>query len=250
MAAEVTAKSQTSSIKIRQIVRQAVVLQNSTSLEMDLHDQELVSYQRALNFLKVKEPEIGLMYSSRRNPLNSLTSRHINDEGKDALTLIIEAGVSESYQQLKKDVKLWLNQLECPTAMIIFLTENPSFRSPTNEGNGNNTCSVTERGLFESAMANTSRVRPFGPYCFRGHAWFGTMATATIEEVVLNGRMMEESDRLDLGLTIGDAFPLNHVAIEDIRAEPVLLATHLVQKILAAGARNTAKTRFYNSFKE
>jgi hypothetical protein len=77
MAAEVTAKSQTSSIKIRQIVSQAVVLQNSTSLEMDLHDQELVSYQRALNFLKVKEPEIGLMYSSRRNPLNSLTSRHM-----------------------------------------------------------------------------------------------------------------------------------------------------------------------------
>ncbi|KAK9327611.1 hypothetical protein V1520DRAFT_393749 [Lipomyces starkeyi] len=193
--------------------------------------------------------------NSRKTPDGGL--QYINDEGKNALTFIIEAGFSESYRQLKKDVKLWLNQFECHTAMIIFLTENPGFRSPTNEGN--NTCSVTER-------ANTWRVSPFGPYCFRGHAWFGTVATATIEvlkknpttgrikakkqEVVLNGQMMVEGDSVDLGLTIGDAFPPNHVAIEDICAEPVLLATHLVRKILATGARNTAKTRFYNSFRK
>ncbi|KAK9371558.1 uncharacterized protein V1513DRAFT_468337 [Lipomyces chichibuensis] len=196
---------------------------------------------------------------SRKTPDGGL--QYMNDEGKNALTLIIEAGFSESYQQLKKDVKLWLNQFECHTAMIIFLTENPRFRSPTNEGN--NACSVTERGLFEGAMANAWRVSPFGPYCFRGHAWFGTMATATIEvlkkpttgrikakkhEVVLNGQMMVEDDRLDLGLTIGDAFPPNCEEIEDIRAESVLLATNLVHKVLATGAHNTAKTRFYNSF--
>ncbi|KAK9481681.1 hypothetical protein V1527DRAFT_455781, partial [Lipomyces starkeyi] len=165
----------------------------------------------------------------------------IYDEGQNALNLIIEAGFSESYQQLKQDVKLWLNQFECHTAMIIFLTENSSFRNPTNEGNS--TCSVPERGLFESAMANTWSVSLLGPYCFRGHAWFRTMATATIEvlkknpttgrikakkhEVVLNGQMMVEGDSVDLNLTIGDAFPPNYVPIEDIQAEPVLLTTRL-----------------------
>ncbi|KAK9357308.1 hypothetical protein V1504DRAFT_464998 [Lipomyces starkeyi] len=68
--------------------------------------------------------------------------------------------------------------------MIIFLTENPSFRSPTNEGN--NTCSVTERGLFESALDHTWSGSPFGPYCFKGHTRFGTMATATIEVLKKN----------------------------------------------------------------
>ncbi|KAK9342486.1 hypothetical protein V1522DRAFT_373138 [Lipomyces starkeyi] len=353
MAAEVATQSQKEEYKDQAVCHTSVVLQNSMSLEMALHDNEQVSYQRALNFLKVNEPEKRLdiilspksfqlldeqahaLYGDAKYPrlqYSAIDSRviintvptalhsesacglqelifrslrdtlirlnkgdlcddvllvgdsdhsivdeqgrnsrktpdgglqYINDEGKNALTLIIEAGFSESYQQLKKDVKLWLNQFECHTAMIIFLTENPSFRSPTNEGN--NTCSVIERGLFESAMANTWRVSPFGPYCFRGHAWFGTMATATIEvlkknpttgrikakkhEVVLNGQMMVEGDSVDLGLTIGDAFPPAYVAIEDIRAEPVLLATHLVRKILATGARNTAKTRFYNSFR-
>ncbi|KAK9358046.1 hypothetical protein V1504DRAFT_462413 [Lipomyces starkeyi] len=61
---------------------------------------------------------------------------------------------------------------------------------------------------------------------------------------------MVQGDSVDLGLTIGDAFPINHVAMEDIRAEPVLLATHLVRKILATGAHKTAKARFYKSFKK
>ncbi|KAK9250430.1 hypothetical protein V1507DRAFT_467579 [Lipomyces tetrasporus] len=119
---------------------------------------------------------------SRKTPDGGLT--YSDEEGKEALTIVIEAGFSESYQQLKRDVKLWLNQFECHTAMIIFSTENPSFRSPTNEGN--NTCSVTERGLFESAMEHTQRVNSFGPYCFGGHTWFGTMATATIEVLKKN----------------------------------------------------------------
>ncbi|KAK9427398.1 hypothetical protein V1505DRAFT_380276 [Lipomyces doorenjongii] len=195
---------------------------------------------------------------SRKTPDGGLT--YSDEEGKEALTIVIEAGFSESYQQLKKNVKLWLNQFECHTAMIIFSTENPSFRSPTNEDN--KTCSVTERALFESAMEHTRRVNPFGPYCFRGHTWFGTMANATIEvlkknpttgkikskkqEVVRAGRMMVHGDSVDVGLTIGDAFPPNHLAIEDICEEPLLLATHLVRKFLVSGARKTAETRFFN----
>ncbi|KAK9327615.1 hypothetical protein V1520DRAFT_314716 [Lipomyces starkeyi] len=349
MAAEIT--DQNKGYK-DQAVCTRVVPQNSMSLEMALHDHQQASYQRALNFLKVNEPERRLevhlsprsfqlldeqahalygdakyprlqysaidsrviihtvptaLHSGSASGLQELISRsvedtlirlnkgelyddilpvgdseysivddqgrtyrktpdgglkYINDEGKNALTLIIEAGVSESYQQLKKDVKLWLNQFEVHTAMIIFLTEDPSFRSPTNEGN--NTCSASERGLFESAMEHTQRVNSFGPYCFRGHTWFGTMATATIEvlktnpttgrikskkqEVVRTGQMMVQGHTVDVGLTIGDAFPRNHVAIEDIREEPVLLATHRLRKILACGALDTAKTRFYGSF--
>ncbi|KAK9364605.1 hypothetical protein V1509DRAFT_678257 [Lipomyces kononenkoae] len=197
---------------------------------------------------------------SRKTPDGGL--QYINKEGKNALTLIIEAGVSESYHQLKKDVKLWLNQFECHTAVIIFFTEVPRFRSPTNEGN--NAISVTERGWLESAMEHTWRVSPLGPYCFRGHTWFGTMATATIEvlkkdpttgrikskkcEVTRNGQMTTQGGSVDIGLTIGDAFPSNHAATEDIRAEPVVLVTHLLRQILATGARNTAKTRFLNCF--
>ncbi|KAK9491996.1 hypothetical protein V1508DRAFT_456537 [Lipomyces doorenjongii] len=197
----------------------------------------------------IKTPDGGLMY--------------INDEGNTALTLIIETGVAESYQQFKQDIKLWLNQFECHTAMIIFLTEDPSFRNPANESN--NTCSATERGVFESAMRHSWRDSPFGPYCFRGHTWFGTMATATIEvvrknpttgklrtkktEVVIEGEMVAYGDTVDIGLTMGDVLPPNHLAAEDIRGEPVLLATRLLRKILASGVLDAATARFYRNSK-
>ncbi|ODQ70259.1 hypothetical protein LIPSTDRAFT_75285 [Lipomyces starkeyi NRRL Y-11557] len=54
MAAEIT--DQNKGYK-DQAVCTRVVPQNSMSLEMALHDHQQASYQRALNFLKVNEPE-------------------------------------------------------------------------------------------------------------------------------------------------------------------------------------------------
>ncbi|KAK9237138.1 hypothetical protein V1525DRAFT_442940 [Lipomyces kononenkoae] len=198
--------------------------------------------------------------TSIKTPDGGLT--YVSDEGNSALTFIIEAGVSEAYEQLRRDIKLWLNQFESHTAMLMYLAEDPNFRNPTH--GTSSTCSATECGIFETAMSRTWRVSPFGPYCFRGHAWFGTLALASVEifkkdsstsriktkkhRVVVNGQMTVEGDYVDVGLTVGDYFPANHVATEDIRAEPVLIETDSLREILASGALDTAKTRFYKSF--
>ncbi|KAK9337490.1 hypothetical protein V1521DRAFT_461934 [Lipomyces starkeyi] len=140
-----------------------------------------------------------------RNSINTPAGglKYINDECNRALTL--------------RDIKLWLNQLECQTAMIIFLTEDPSFRI--------------------QHMKVITHARPLSVVFHLGPIIEVVRKNST--EVVINGEMVAYGDSVDIGLTMGDVFPRNHVAVEDIRAEPVLLATPL----------DTATTRFYKIFK-
>ncbi|KAK9237783.1 hypothetical protein V1525DRAFT_388118 [Lipomyces kononenkoae] len=157
------------------------------------------------------------------------------------LTLIIEAGVSEGYPALKRDIELWLNEFKFgyPRGSVIY--------------------SAIDQPLFDSAMQQARNSHPFGPYSYRFHSWFGPVTKAIIEvfkrdastgnieskehKVVENGTMVVGSDYLKLGLTIGDFF-LDVPEIESIRGVPIDISTSFVHHFVASAAQETAESRF------
>ncbi|KAK9343429.1 hypothetical protein V1522DRAFT_460259 [Lipomyces starkeyi] len=120
------------------------------------------------------------------------------------LPIIVEAGVSEGYQQLKADIELWLRKFGSRIGILLWLKEKPRFRFPARDGG--NSLSATERGLFENSMFRSRRSRPFGPYSFNGHTWFGTLDIALIDGCA---EQYVVADSLDIGLIMEDAFPFD-----------------------------------------
>ncbi|KAK9244246.1 hypothetical protein V1506DRAFT_554842 [Lipomyces tetrasporus] len=153
-----------------------------------------------------------------------------------ALTIIIEAGVSEGYRALKRDIELWLNEFQ----------EADKY-------------SVTEHSAFDGAMQLARNNHRFGPYSYRDHFWFGPLTKAFIEVfkrdastrvikskehmVVENGTLVVDGDDLKLGLTMGDFFQ-DVSEIDSIRGVPIEVATNFVGHFLASAAQSTAEARF------
>ncbi|KAK9314843.1 hypothetical protein V1524DRAFT_122332 [Lipomyces starkeyi] len=194
-----------------------------------------------------KTPDAGLQYDNGQR----------ND-----LLIIVEAGVSEGYQQLKADIELWLRKFGCRIGILLWLKEKPRFRLPARDSS--NSHSATERALFENAMWHARRRGPFGPYSFNGHNWFGTLDIALIEVfktdvnandisseqyvVVEDGAATIQADSLDIGLIMGDAFPFDEQLSVDEKALPILLETELLLHIIQTAVHNTAIKRYNDSF--
>ncbi|KAK9363111.1 hypothetical protein V1504DRAFT_438007 [Lipomyces starkeyi] len=173
------------------------------------------------------------------------------------LIFVIEVGVSEGYRALVADIMLWLNQFHCRTAILLLFKEQQSFRYPRNS----DAYSVSDLPAFQAAMEQAESAHPYGPYCFREHAWFGTMDTAIIEvfkrnptsgtittekkcTLVNGGHMVIQADRLDLGLSLGDFFPPDEERVADIQTAPIRPRTESLRLVLASGAEDTARARF------
>ncbi|KAK9357581.1 hypothetical protein V1504DRAFT_471940 [Lipomyces starkeyi] len=177
-----------------------------------------------------KTPDAGLQYD--------------NGQRNDFL-IIFEAGVSDGYQQMKADIEFRIG-------ILLWHKERPRFRFPARDGG--NSLSATERGLFENSMFHSRRSRPFGPYSFNGHTWFGTLDIALIEVfkmdvhandisseqyvidnnipieiallvVVEDGAATLQADSFDIGLIMEDAFPFDEQLSVDEKAQPILLET-------------------------
>ncbi|KAK9432648.1 hypothetical protein V1505DRAFT_413522 [Lipomyces doorenjongii] len=193
-----------------------------------------------------KTPDAGLMYDN---------GQHMT------LLLIIEAGISEGYQQLKADIELWLKKFECQIGILVWLKERPRYRFPA--GEVGNPGSATERALFKNAMWQVRRSRPFGPYSFNSHAWFGTLDTALIEVfktdvhtneisseqyvVVEDGTVTVQGNSLDIGLIMGDVFPFDEELSADEKTESICLATESLLPMIESAAHRTAMKR-HNDF--
>ncbi|KAK9358460.1 hypothetical protein V1504DRAFT_493797 [Lipomyces starkeyi] len=165
-------------------------------------------------------------------------------DGRTLLTVIIEVGVSEGYRELQADIMLWMNEFQCLTAILLWNKGRPRFRFPRNR----------------SAYSQVAEVSPFGPYRYRDKSWFGTLDTAFIEvykrdshtgnittttcPIVQNGQMVVQGESVDIGLTLGDVFPVDKDAIGDSQTVPVLIQTDFLRNILISGAIDTAQNRF------
>ncbi|KAK9323104.1 hypothetical protein V1517DRAFT_321501 [Lipomyces orientalis] len=174
--------------------------------------------------------------------------------GRRELTLIIETGVSEQYQQLRADINVWLSDIHCRTAILLWFKESPSFRNPTNA----NAYSVDDRPAFDDAAQQAQRDHPLGPCRYRDHDWCGTIAEAFIEifrsdsnnevparyPIAENGLIVVEGQSLDIGLILGDLFPLDDEAVGNARIERIRLDMGFVQSALESAISGTAETRF------
>ncbi|KAK9311122.1 hypothetical protein V1524DRAFT_371677 [Lipomyces starkeyi] len=107
-----------------------------------------------------KVPDGGLIYTLTR---------------QDVLTVVIETGLSETYEKLQNDAKLWLDGAHCQMAIIVCLEEQPNFKYPKKTTHN---ASLEIYDDFENVIADTSTENPFGPYMYNGHAWFGKLDEA------------------------------------------------------------------------
>ncbi|KAK9357568.1 hypothetical protein V1504DRAFT_398539, partial [Lipomyces starkeyi] len=188
-----------------------------------------------------KVPDGGLIYTLTR---------------EDVLTVVIETGLSETYEKLQNDAKLWLDGAHCQMAIIVCLEEQPKFKYPKNTTHN---ASLEIYDHFKNSMADTSTENPFGPYMYNYHAWFGKLDEAfavvykrdedgrTTESepywLVRDGIFLVEDDTLDTGVTLGDIVPRDEAAGADIRTVPVKFDTEEIRELLMSGARNTASFR-------
>ncbi|KAK9373331.1 uncharacterized protein V1513DRAFT_459789 [Lipomyces chichibuensis] len=188
--------------------------------------------------------------TSRILPVGESTYSSVDDQGgrstktldaglqydngqRNDLLIIIVAGVSEGYEQLKADIELWLRKFG----------SGDWFRFPARDGA--NSLSATGRGFFN------------------GHTWFGTLDIALIvvfktnvhtndissEQyvsdnnidieiallVLINGRGRRR-DYLDEQLSV------------DEKTQPILLETELLLHIVQTAVHKAAIKRYIHSF--
>ncbi|KAK9234730.1 hypothetical protein V1525DRAFT_428299 [Lipomyces kononenkoae] len=144
--------------------------------------------------------------------------------GRSELVMIIEVGVSEAYLQLKADIELWLNSSQSPNGILLWLSEKPRFGIPSFESRS---AYAALQHMFKSAMEQAGRDARLGPYIFNEHRWFGTLETASLEV-----------EKICIHISLDER------AVDDIRLEPVCLATDFVMEVLSGAAQDTAVARF------
>ncbi|KAK9357949.1 hypothetical protein V1504DRAFT_322751 [Lipomyces starkeyi] len=242
-----------------------------------LHSSSAVALQQAISFslhdILVQHGKQELF--ERIVPVGESTYESVDDQGSGStktpdgglqyywngrtiLTVVIEAGFSEGYSQLRDDIMVWLNEMHSRCAILLWLNERPRFRFP--KITRNRVYAVTQLPLFTSAIEQMARDTPLGPYRYNQHNWFGTIDSAYIVvyrqdmptnshpynscPVVENGTLVVHGATLDIGLTIGDLFPPDEEQIADIQSEPVHVKAQYLLNALSSGAQNTAKARF------
>ncbi|KAK9351448.1 hypothetical protein V1523DRAFT_441921 [Lipomyces doorenjongii] len=186
------------------------------SLYIQLHQHSMARQQRPCNLVSETRtgPAVTHAYSSLRY-----------SDDRTVLTVIIEVGVSEGYRELQADIML------------------PRFR------NGG-AYSVDERPLFPDAKQQVARVSPFGLYHYRDRSWFGTLDTAHALSITTTTCVTDSSERtgdsVDIGLTLGDVFPVDENAIGDSRTDPVHLETDYLRNVLISGAIDTSQNLIHS----
>ncbi|KAK9385161.1 hypothetical protein V1515DRAFT_623650 [Lipomyces mesembrius] len=146
-------------------------------------------------------------------------------------------------------------KFHCRTAILLWFKERQRFRYPRRT----DAYSVRDRSAFEAAMKQAQLAHPFGPYCYRDHAWFGVMDTAIIEvfkrsptsgtittekKIYFSEGWPDGGTSLDLGL-LGIFFHLMKKRLQIFRQPGFILIL-----CLAFGAQDTAVARFRKSIRE
>ncbi|KAK9357714.1 hypothetical protein V1504DRAFT_463612 [Lipomyces starkeyi] len=224
---------------------------------------ELVNHEKQ-ELCRRFSPASGRTYNSL-NP-NFKGSTKVPDGGLvyekehvQTVTVVIEVGVSEAYERLRKDIELWMREFGCRTGILFSLKEEPKFKSPSRRAL--DAYSTEDVDQFQNTMREVRHSQPFGPYLYNRHRWFGKLQEAFIEvfkrtqntsrirrqrySVVENGQLVLPGN-VNLSITIADIFPFGEEDIEGIQSVPVYLQIDTLQKFLGDGAQWTAEERFKN----
>jgi len=122
-----------------------------------------------------------LQFSSK---IPDLLVRYYNDDGRDSESRIIfiaEVGFSETYEDLKRSMKLWLEgSQDVKMAFLVKFTEKPQYRSPKSTQN-------LLKAMLKDAHLPVSEIRPEigyhqdpndkdGSLWIHGHKFVGKMS--------------------------------------------------------------------------
>ena len=101
-------------------------------------------------------------------------NRHISD------TAVVEVGLSETYEELIEDVKLWIEgNSDIRTAFLIKIEEDPRYRSPTSKLENDQIVALGfphHRDLDPCMVALEDPTDSFGPLQLNGLTWVGKMS--------------------------------------------------------------------------
>jgi hypothetical protein len=127
---------------------------------------------------------------------------NIND--KPEMRLVVEVGFSETYEDMVRDARLWLEGTSTvSTAVLVQLRESPKYACPTSNLDPDQfdypSVTVMEDYLFGPDYAG----QVYGPVVFSAFTWFGRLSSASVETwrrdptsglAVLDGNRMVSSN--------------------------------------------------------
>ncbi|KAK9323830.1 hypothetical protein V1517DRAFT_272867 [Lipomyces orientalis] len=154
-----------------------------------------------------KEPDGGFIYKTRFRA--------------NKLTIAIEVGTSETYDNLLDDKDMWINGKGVNVVVLVCCEESPPFRNLdtryTNIAGVDAELEAMAQGLGETVETNINRGY-YGPLEYRDHRWFGELNKAFIEvwrqdsydtiELIQDGfALARDNLPVTLNLRISDFYP-------------------------------------------
>lgn len=167
-------------------------IESRTTLSRDLKRQTRVSWETTGN-------KFGSEWAgSRKRPDLSIAVR--DTSGTPRLKWVVEAGLSETYDQLVEDARLWLEgHLEVAMVILVKFCESPRYRCPVPK-----TQDPEELGIpldvLEIDRTEVTMEGQFGPATYKGHKWVGKISEVFMETWVQDagGRAVRRGNREDL----------------------------------------------------
>jgi len=181
--------------------------ESKTTLPQDLKSQTHVSWETTNN-------KFGSEWAgSRKRPDFSIEVR--DTSGRLKLKWVVEAGLSETYDQLVEDVRLWLEgHPDVAMVILVKFCESPLYRCPVPT-----TQNPEELGIPLDILAideaEVTMEGQLGPATYKGHKWVGKISEVFMETWVQDagGRAVRQGNREDLlqagqlQLSFGDVLP-------------------------------------------
>ncbi|KAK9244579.1 hypothetical protein V1506DRAFT_567567 [Lipomyces tetrasporus] len=121
---------------------------------------------------------------SSKDPVGSFS--YDDDEDGLILRVAIEAGFTENYLGLQRDIDMLIKGLDAKVVVLIFLQESPRFKSPNNRHNDIDIEHIDvelarmRQYMLEARRRNQER-GTYGPIEYRNHTWSGNLKQARIE---------------------------------------------------------------------
>ena len=104
-----------------------------------------------------------------------------NDAGKPEVRWVLEVGFDETYDQLRKNMKLWLEGYsEVSMVVIVKITEDPPYRCPISPDEDLQQLGIPseeEEVLYKDVDCQGE----YGPALYKGHQWVGRISEVFLE---------------------------------------------------------------------
>ena len=102
-----------------------------------------------------------------------------NDDGNPEIKFVLEVGFSETYEDLVRDAKLWLEgQHEVSIVVLVKFEETPSYRCPVRDENFE---TLEFPSVSEIKFENFKLQEEYGPVVYEGLQWVGRISAAYME---------------------------------------------------------------------